>query len=97
MTAWPTSAAVSRFHGVLEERGRSVVEGLRVRQVDDGAGSCQRLGQALPAEQVHAGGRRVRHRLVPARVQDLDYARSDEPGPTDDSDLHVFGLLVLRG
>jgi hypothetical protein len=26
---------------------------------------------------------------VRARMQELDYLRSDEPGPADDSDLHV--------
>jgi hypothetical protein len=29
---------------------------------------------------------------VAARVQDLDDLRSDEPGPADDSDLHVPDL-----
>jgi hypothetical protein len=47
-------------------------------------------GRPCPAEQVHAGRRRVRHRLVPARVQDLDYLRSDEPGSADDGDLLVL-------
>ncbi|GAA4964300.1 hypothetical protein GCM10023334_084710 [Nonomuraea thailandensis] len=57
----------------------------------------QRLVQARPAEQVKARGRRVRHRLVPARVQELDDPRADEAGPTDDSDLHCIDLLRSPG
>jgi hypothetical protein len=33
---------------------------------------------------------------VSARVQDLDYLRSDEPGPTDDSDLHVLPFWAVQ-
>jgi hypothetical protein len=75
--------------GRLEERERGIVERRRVSDVDNDVRAFQRLGQAPPAEQVHTGGERVRHRLVPARIEDLDYLRPDEPGPADDSDLHV--------
>lgn len=63
-------------HRRLEERGRGLIEGRRVRQVDDDIGSRQRLVQTLPAQQVKSGGRRVWHRLVPARLQDLHHLRS---------------------
>jgi hypothetical protein len=39
----------------------------------------------------------VWHRLVPARVQDLHHLRSDESGPADDGDLHVFDLSLFSG
>src|SRR5262249_49610091 len=68
----------------------------RVRQVHHGVGAVERLWQALPAEQVHTGRRRVRHRRVPAGFQDLDHLRSDEPGPADNCDLHVPVSFQVR-
>ena len=76
--------------GLLEEPGRGVVEGRRVRQVDDNVRPIQRFRQAPPAQEVQTRVRRLRHGFVAARVQDADYLRSDEPGPTDDGDLHVL-------
>ena len=52
------------------------------------------VGQALPGEQVHPGGRRERHRLVPGGLQDLDDLRPDEAGPAQYGDLHAMHLPV---
>ena len=54
------------IHALLEERGRGVVEGRRVGQVDHDVGPAQRLGQALPGEQVQAG---VRATAAPLRAR----------------------------
>ena len=75
-------------HRGLEEGRGGFVEGRGVRQVDDDVGPRHRLVQSLAADDVDAGGLRVRYRLVPGGVQILDDLRPDQSGTADDCELH---------
>src|SRR5262249_27157012 len=51
-------------------------------------GALQRLVQALPRDQVDAGGRRRGDGLMSGCGQLVDHLRADQPGTADDCELH---------
>ncbi len=78
-----------RGRGAEELHGRPVVEGRRVRHVDDGVGAGQHLGEALAGEGVHPGGRRGGNGVVAVLGHPTHHLRPDQSGAPDHNDLHV--------
>lgn len=66
-----------------------------IRQVNDDVGSRQRFVQSLAADDVYAGGLRVRYRLVPGGVKVLDDLGPDQPGTADDCELHDMPFVGI--
>ena len=65
-----------------------VLEGWRVRHVDDDVGAGQRFGEPLARDGVDAGSRRGRHHLVALCAERRHDLRADEPATADNHDLH---------
>lgn len=72
-----------------------VLEGGRVREVDNHLGILQCVRQALAGEGVDAGFRGSGNDLMPFLAQALCSLRTDQAGSADDHDFHE--RLHLRG
>src|SRR5215813_12723920 len=71
---------------------RLVLEGRRVRQIDDDLRSFERFSKAFASDCVDAGiGRRCKS-LMPALRQLAHDLRTDESGSSDHYDLHDFAF-----
>ena len=78
------------------ERGR-VLEVGGVRDVDDDRGAVERRGEPFTGDRVDAEARRGRNSLVALLSELGDDLRADEPGATDDDDLHWLALHLPSG
>jgi hypothetical protein len=78
--------------GLEEIHGRLVLEGRRVRHIDDDLRTFERFGKTFASDCVDAGiGRRCKS-LMPELRQLAHDLRSDEPGSSDYYDLHDFAF-----
>src|SRR5262249_24130933 len=80
--------------GLEEIHGRLVLEGRRVRQIDDDLRTFERFGKALACDCVDAGIGRCCESLMPKLRQLAHDLRTDESGSSDYYDLHDFAFRI---
>src|SRR6476660_9200834 len=80
--------------GLEEIHGRPVLEGRRVRQIDDDLRTFEHFGKTFASDYIDAGIGRRCNSLMPELRQLAHDLRTDQSGSSDYYDLHEFAFSL---